>query len=466
MKRREPLLLVLLSLLVLSLLGCTTGGPPPPRHGMLPPLPGGGPQGEPTNHVMGYSEPSSLTLSHTPLFGFMPAMHAFSEARAAMGSFDRPFFEHFQWGQIEITPGVFRWDQTDRYIKQAQAEGFQILANIQPFAGWDQELCHRDLPITRSPMGVYQRLRKGKPCEMAGYLAFVEKLVERYDGDGLDDMPGLMIPIKHWEVLNEPEFNREPMVFFQGDADDYFEILKASYRVIKTADPAALVVQGGMAGMMVESVAFWQRVFDLGGARYFDIANMHSIGHGEHLNIPSFLELLERNQISKPFWITEVQYQQSHQTQGFSNSDFAKVLARSYLFAIARGASGLFYVNIRLPRMKGGAPFDEHSALISDRGARQALFDAHHTVASILGELKPGDRAETLVEHLGGWSVDKGSYRFTLGERTLYALWGDVPIPAGLPESVEVTDIRGERRTLDRASLVLSDSPIFVEPRY
>ena len=32
--------------------------------------------------------------------------------------------------------------------------------------------------------------------------------VERYDGDGLEDMPGLSNPIKHWQVGNEPNVQR------------------------------------------------------------------------------------------------------------------------------------------------------------------------------------------------------------------------------------------------------------------
>lgn len=178
----------------------------------------------------------------------------------------------------------------------------------------------------------------------------VTKLVEGYDGDGINDMPSLTMPIKHWEVLNEPEFQEEPLIFFQGSSADYFEILKATYEVVKKADPQALVVQGGMAGMMEVCTNFWQGVFDLGGADYFDIANIHSIGQGEHLNIPYFKQFLAENGIDKPIWVTEVQFQQAHQTENYANGNFAKILARSYIFALANGVGKLFYVNIKLPR--------------------------------------------------------------------------------------------------------------------
>jgi hypothetical protein len=35
------------------------------------------------------------------------------------------------------------------------------------------------------------------------FASAVSKLVERYDGDGVDDMPGLLYPIKVWELINE-----------------------------------------------------------------------------------------------------------------------------------------------------------------------------------------------------------------------------------------------------------------------
>jgi len=215
-------------------------------------------------------------------FGFMPAEFDFEHAKEAGGYWDRPFFELFEWGIIEPEKERFDFYMTDRYIRKAQRYGFHILANIQPFAPRDQELCHQDLPAIRSPMGFQT---KGKPCNMERYKNFVIKLVERYDGDGKDDMPGLKYPIKYWEVANEPEMQREPLVFFQGSPEDYFEILKATHEAVKKADSQAQVVQGGMAGMEDWMVSFWQKVFDLGAASYFDIANMHSIAHGEHLNI-------------------------------------------------------------------------------------------------------------------------------------------------------------------------------------
>lgn len=39
------------------------------------------------------------------------------------------------------------------------------------------------------------------------YVRFIKETVERYDGDGINDMSGLKNPVKYWQVENEPTFN-------------------------------------------------------------------------------------------------------------------------------------------------------------------------------------------------------------------------------------------------------------------
>ena len=191
---------------------------------------------------------------------------------------------------------------------------------------------------------------------------------------------------------------------------------------------------------------------------------MHSIGHGEHLNIPSFKRFLVKNGIeNKPIWVTEVQYQQAHQTQDYSADDFAKILARSYIFALTNSAEKLFYVNIKLPPVRHGVPFDERSALIKDNGDKSPIFYAHLTVANILGELSESDEIETIREKVGSWSIEEGQYRFIIKGKIVYTLWGTGSLPAEITGQVKVTEISGMQSVTDSATLKLSNSPIFVE---
>ncbi len=386
-------------------------------------------------------------------FGFMPAFWDYENAREAGGAFDRPFFELFQWGNIENTPGHFSFTETDSTVKEAQAYGMHILANIQPFAYWDQLAGYNDTQ------------HKGKPYDMVAYANFISKLVERYDGDSIDDMPGLTVPIKHWELMNEPEFQVDP-IYFQGTPADYVDTLIVTYEAVKQADPEAYIVQGGMAGMFELCTTFWQGVLDAGGAAYLDIMNMHSIGHGEHLNIPAFKEFLAKNGLQdKPIWITEVQFQQAPETINYTNEDFARVLAHSYIFALANGVDKLFYVNLKIPSgHNSGIPFDERSALITNKGEKSPLFQAHLTISNMLGDLDlgGGDTVEIIRERVGGWFIEEGQYKFTINGKIIYALWGGGSLPAGITGQVRVIDITGTETIYDAASLQLTDSPIFI----
>lgn len=410
------------------------------------------------------AEPDLGFASH---FGFTPAFLDFQAAREAGARWDRPPFDLFGWFVIEPRKGVFKWMMPDSYIKEAQSYGLHILANIQPFVDWDQKLCHQDLPKAPGlvePMGPRPPETKGKPCDMEAYASFVRALVERYDGDGVDDMPGLKYPIKYWEVANEPEMQEPPLVFFQGSPEDYLELLKVTYQAIKEADPEAKVVQGGMAGMDDFMVEFWEPILASGGGEYFDIANIHSIDHGEHLNLPEFKAFLAKHGLEKPIWVTEVEFG-LHTAKENSPEELARVLARSYVYALANGAEKLFYVQLKMPKhlppkKEGGPDFIEAAALITADGHKQPIYFAHQTVARKLGRFQS---VEKLKEKVKGTRILKGQYKFIVEGRPVYVLWGSGPLPEEIKGRVKVTDFLGREEIKDASQVTLSESPVYVE---
>jgi len=232
----------------------------------------------------------------------------------------------------------------------------------------------------------------------------------------------------------------------------------------KQADSQGCVVQGGMTGMDDWMVSFWQDVFDLGAASYFDVANMHSIGHGEHLNIPSFKKFLSRNNASeKPFWITEVQIEDRIDKK--APAQYADSLARSYIFALANGAEKLFYVNLRLPQFlpseaEGGPGFSDLSTLIDLSGKPTPLFYAQRTIALKLGSFQ---EVETIKQQIRGKTILQGQYRFSKDDRVIYVLWGKGRLPSEIKGEVRVTNISGNDKIITSDSIRLTSSPIFIE---
>jgi len=89
------------------------------------------------------------------------------------------------------------------------------------------------------------------PVDEEKYLAFVRAVVERYDGDGIDDMPGLENPIHYWQVGNEPN---------DQNRSDFAALQRIAYEAIKEADPEAVVLAGGF----LSSPRNFIELFDLG----------------------------------------------------------------------------------------------------------------------------------------------------------------------------------------------------------
>ena len=159
----------------------------------------------------------------------------------------RPHPGPFIWNHIEKVKGEFNWEETDQYVVYAQENNQTILATIWPHANWEQKSCKRKK--AKSPFGKRFTKYLSKPCSMDDYKNFLVKLIDRYDGDGLNDMPGLTKPIKYWDVMNEPEFK----MFFKGTEDEFVEIFNFSSKLIKSKQKDAVIIMAGAAGMFPES---------------------------------------------------------------------------------------------------------------------------------------------------------------------------------------------------------------------
>jgi hypothetical protein len=223
--------------------------------------------------------------------------------RGKDGQWVRPHPGPFIWNHIESEKGKFFWKDADQYVVYAQEHNQTILATIWPHANWDQKSCKRKK--AKSPFGKRFTKYLSKPCSMDDYKNFLIKLVDRYDGDGINDMPGLTEPIKYWDVMNEPEFK----MFFKGSKEDFIEIFNFSSKVIKEKQPDAFIVMAGAAGMFPKNKKYWKTVLPE-IKDHFDIANIHHISGPDgqcdkELWVDEFAALLKSVDVAKPIWLTE-----------------------------------------------------------------------------------------------------------------------------------------------------------------
>ena len=257
--------------------------------------------------------------------------------RGKDGQWVRPHPGPFIWNHIEKEKGNFTWEDADKYVVYAQEHNQTILATIWPHANWEQKSCKRKK--AKSPFGKRFTKYLSKPCSMENYKTFLLALVDRYDGDGQNDMPGLTKPIIYWEIMNEPEFK----MFFKGTEDEFVEIFNFSSKLIKSKQKDAVIIMAGAAGMFPESKKFWKSALPK-IKNDFDIANMHHITPPDgkcdkDFWVGEFSELLRSLNIDKPIWVTEAM------------TGVCPVIP-AYINAFASGAEVIIDVGVNAPGMK------------------------------------------------------------------------------------------------------------------
>ncbi len=124
--------------------------------------------------------------------------------------------------------------------------------------------------------------------ERARYETYLRTMLERYDGDGVDDAPGLLYPIRVWQIHNELEAQWATAVE-QGATtwatpEDYATLLRFTAPIIREEIPDAIVVASqypwpgrdaaDFDGDGVEE-RYMERVADLGGYEGVDVVEIH-----------------------------------------------------------------------------------------------------------------------------------------------------------------------------------------------
>ncbi len=122
--------------------------------------------------------------------------------------------------------------RTDALVTAAQRAGINVLPVLA---------LHRD-PAVDAEQG-----HRYLPADLEAYGAWVRAVVERYDGDGTDDMPGLRFRIGAWQVGETPDL----LVGLSGGryatVDQYVRVLGAAADAIRAAEPTARVVVGAIS---------------------------------------------------------------------------------------------------------------------------------------------------------------------------------------------------------------------------
>jgi hypothetical protein len=157
-------------------------------------------------------------------------------------------FHEVAWNKIEPRPpsgGVhsYQWKKLDRAVKLWQKYDFRIVITLRMQNGWFGGPIRYKPEMVKMPEIVWKNSdRLPAPEYQADYKAWISALVERYDGDGVSDMPGLRYGVFHYQVGNE----YVNPVYWSGTLEDYGKLLKQTHSAAHSACPDVQIISNGI----------------------------------------------------------------------------------------------------------------------------------------------------------------------------------------------------------------------------
>jgi hypothetical protein len=374
------------------------------------------------------------------------------------------------WKVIEPTPPTgkihnYEWQLRDAQIESELNRNMNIVVLTACNSSWGSVIkngCTAGIPA---------------PDHISDYQEYMRNIVERYDGDGVDDAPFITSEknIKYWVVENEPGGN----MYWCGTASEYVELFRLTEEAIKTADPQAKVSMAGFGSNTIMDKQIFPDI--LSGIKnlnvnfdFFAFHNYKRLSESEPSRIPEVYKEIQRRLKEYGFgekeaWLTETNFEKviiadefgTNDPNSIDKEDFDKFVAshlvKRYAFAFSTGVKKVFVYDF----MDFAAwPSDDSTnywGLVDINLVPKIVYTTHATMVS---KLKGFTKAEQINV--------PGYYRFDFyftDKTPVYILWTEgEPVNAdlGLGE-VKVTDIYGTESAKDSSSLTLTDSPIFIE---
>ena len=309
--------------------------------------------------------------THNSPFGFLPASvnfrdypdNGFTDAINIGVKWHRPEVSAF-WFLIQPDLDVeeYDWEMMDEFYKKVP-DGINILANITP-------------DFVMQPHG-YVQTDSYIPINQEKYSVFVQKTVERYDGDGIDDVEGLTNPVKYWQISNEPH----------SSISDFAKLQEITYIAIKNACEDCKVLIAGVAGFPFNYIDGFNNVYEsilseLNG-NYVDIFDFHWYGSAKgdyRFKDPAIgqdvFEHIKTNLLNHgfsadlPIWITEMgSYSGQPNERNFqfqTEREQAMDYFKRNVYSLARGIKKIFQAFGLKEGFKHENGYFDHTGLIYD----------------------------------------------------------------------------------------------------
>lgn len=193
----------------------------------------------------------------------------------------RPGGHAFAWSLVDRAhDGTRDWSYPDAAVRTIQDAGADVVGTVENAVdpGADAGVMELYVP----------------PGDLEGFTRFVADLVERYDGDGEADMPGLGAPVAAWELGNEPSCTPDD----DACADTFVALMDASAAAARSADETVEIYPAAAAPPLLpgstqdENPRFagpWERWLERGDRSNVDGLVVHALVGAAHPGVSDIL---------------------------------------------------------------------------------------------------------------------------------------------------------------------------------
>lgn len=199
------------------------------------------------------------------------------------------------WARTEQQKGVYDWGWLDEAVDGLLQRGIEPFFNL----GYGNPL------YTEGGARYHPMVNE---AALAGWKAFVHRLVERYHER-----------ISHWEIWNEPNL-RQFWLPTEPDPEVYVELVRQTVPVIRDQAPESTLI-GGVTSRLPS--AYIRRMFEAGLAGHIDIFSFHPYGTIPERYAPAIQtlqRLIHRYKPGMPIWQGEQGFPSDPNSTGFSGA--------------------------------------------------------------------------------------------------------------------------------------------------
>ncbi len=348
-----------------------------------------------------------------------------------------------RWNQVEPNRNQWDWGGTDLLVNSYAPKQMNLLGLLGYSVAWANG-------------GSGNATVFGPPQDMDAWEAYVRATVSRYKDR-----------IHSWEIWNEPDV----AMFWNGqDGGDpvvYQQVLQRAYRAIKSVDPNATVMNGGLTGTE-RGANFLNTLINNGGGSYLDAVAFH--GYVENGSVDSLfyynviwpLIRQARQNANKPLWITEYGWSSGSSGGSSAGSEAAQenLIARQFSMLFDLGdVAHVFIFQFKDPNNQ-----PNFFGLTRPDATTKPAYTAVSTIAGRLIGLQ-------FQEHLDTGITGLWVQRFSNASRTVDVVWSQpntqtvsLPVTA---TSVTIWHMNGssESKTVSGGHLTLTvgTDPVLVE---